>query len=221
MPYDACFDAELSDNDDDDEISNKKTTEISIQLWKDLGRNTFVLIDQDDLKTMHGLGGDPHEILHDMESMVSTFGPNSEKIVKTLSHLPNQITIGAFLTPIKLQNVTRGGSLFKHKFDETTQSSVKTKETIYTIKKYANGDFECSFLKQGKIKYIEHSDGSVIPVNSQPQRQRDVSPENFGYEISAKIQISQADLTNGSLANVKIIEPVRLKYQLQFDEPLN
>ena len=177
------------------------------------------MIDKDNFTDVHGPGADPHEILHDMESMVSDLGPNSEKILQTLSHLPNQTTIGAFLTPIKLQNPTPNGKLFNHMFDETAESSTKKKETVYTLKKLANGDFEYSFLKREKIEHIVKSDDSMIPVNSQPQQQGDVSHENFGYEISAKIKISEADLRIGSLANVKIIEPVRLKYQLQFDEP--
>ena len=217
LPYDPFFDDD--DLSDSNEISSKKTTDISKQLWKDFGRSTFILIDQDDFQHVHGKGADPHEILQDIQSMVGDRGAISEKILKTLSFLPNQTTIGAFLTPIKLQNVARSGNLLNHKFDETTESSIKKKETIYRIKEYANGDFECSFLKREKIEHIEHSDGSMIPVNSQPQRQENVSHENFGYEISGKIKISEADLINGSLANVKIIEPVRLKYQLQFDEP--
>ena len=217
LEYDPFFDDD--DLSDGNEISSKKTNEISKQLWKDFGRATFILIDQDDFQHVHGQGADPHEILQDLKSMVGDRGAISEKILKTLSHLPNQTTIGAFLTPIKLQHVTRSGNLLNHKFDETTESSIKKKETIYRIKEYANGDFECSFLKREKIEHIEHSVGSMIPVNSQPQRQGNVSHENFGYEISGKIKISEADLINGSLANVKIIEPVRLKYQLQFDEP--
>ena len=217
LTYDPFFDDDLSDYDD--EISNKKTTEISKQLWTDFGRASFILIDKDNFTDVHGPGADPHEILHDMESMVSDLGPNSEKILQTLSHLPNQTTIGAFLTPIKLQNPTPNGKLFNHMFDETAESSTKKKETVYTLKKLANGDFEYSFLKREKIEHIVKSDDSMIPVNSQPQQQGDVSHENFGYEISAKIKISEADLRIGSLANVKIIEPVRLKYQLQFDEP--
>lgn len=207
------------DISDSDEILNKKTTQISTQLWKDFGRSTFVLIDQDDFQVTHDPGANPHEILQDIKSMVGDRGAFSEKILQTLSHLPNQATIGAFLAPIKLQNLTRSGNLLNHKFDETAESPIKKKETIYRIKEYANGDFECSFLKREKIEHIVRSDDSMIPVNNQPQRQGDVSPENFGFEISGKIQISQVDLSKGSLANVKIIEPVRLKYQLQFDEP--
>jgi hypothetical protein len=97
--------------------------------------------------------------------------------------------------------------------------SIKKKETFYIIKKYANGDFEFSFKKREKIENIVKSDSSKIPVNSQPQQQGDVSAENFGYEISGKIKTSEADLRIGSLDNVEIIEPVRLKYHLQFDEP--
>jgi hypothetical protein len=217
LEYDPFFD----DNDlsDDNEISSKKITEISKQLWKDFGRAIFILIDQDDFQSVHGQGADPHAILQDLKSMVGDRGAISEKILKTLSHLPNQTTIGAFLAPIKLQNLTRSGNLLNHKFDETTESSIKKKETIYRIKQYANGDFECGFLKREKIEHIEHSDGSMLPVNSQLKRQGDVGPENFGYEISGKIKISEADLINGSLAKVKIIEPVRLRYHLQFDEP--
>ena len=217
LEYDPFFDDD--DISDGDEILNKKPTQISTQLWKDFGRASFILIDKDNFTDVHGPGADPHEILHDMESMVSDLGPNSEKILQTLSHLPNQTTIGAFLTPIKLQNPTPNGKLFNHMFDETAESSTKKKETVYTLKKLANGDFEYSFLKWEKIEHIVKSDDSMIPVNSQPQQQGDVSHENFGYEISAKIKISEADLRIGSLANVTIIEPVRLKYQLQFDEP--
>ena len=217
LEYDAFFDDD--DISDGDEISNTKLPEISKQLWKDFGRATFILIDHDDFQHVHGQGADAHEILQDIQSMLGNRGAISEKILKTLSHLPNQTTIGAFLAPIKLQNVTRTGTLLNHKFDETTESSIKKKETIYRIKQYANGDFECGFLKREKIEHVEHSDGSMIPVNSQPQRHGNVSHENFGYEISGKIIISEADLINGSLANVKIIEPVRLRYQLQFDEP--
>ena len=217
LEYDPFFDDD--DISDGDEILNKKPTQISTQLWKDFGRASFILIDKDNFTDVHGPGADPHEILHDMESMVSDLGPNSEKILQTLSHLPNQTTIGAFLTPIKLQNPTPNGKLFNHMFDETAESSTKKKETVYTLKKLANGDFEYSFLKWEKIEHIVKSDDSMIPVNSQPQQQGDVSHGNFGYEISAKIKISEADLRIGSLANVTIIEPVRLKYQLQFDEP--
>jgi|GEM_PF-1944946 len=219
LEYDPFFDDD--DISDGDEILNKKPTQISTQLWKDFGRATFILIDQDDFQHVHGQGADPHEILQDLKSMVGDLGSNSEKILQTLSHLPNQTTIGAFLTPIKLQNPTPNGKLFNHMFDETAESSIKKKETVYTLKKLANGDFEYSFLKREKIENIVKPDGSMIPVNSQPQRQGNVSPENFGYEISAKIKISEADLRIGSLTNVKIIEPVRLKYQLQFDEPKN
>ncbi len=217
LEYDPFFDDD--DISDGDEILNKKPTQISTQLWKDFGWASFILIDKDNFTDVHGPGADPHEILHDMESMVSDLGPNSEKILRTLSHLPSQTTIGAFLTPIKLQNPTPNGKLFNHMFDETAESSTKKKETVYTLKKLANGDFEYSFLKWEKIEHIVKSDDSMIPVNSQPQQQGDVSHGNFGYEISAKIKISEADLRIGSLANVKIIEPVRLKYQLQFDEP--
>ena len=219
LPYDPFFDDD--DFSDVAEISNKNSTEISTQLWKDFGRSAFILIDEDGLQHVHRRGADPHEILQDIKSMVGNRGSISEKILKTLSHLTNQTTIGAFLAPIKLQNVTRSGNLLNHKFDETTESSTKKTETVYSIKKYANGDFECGFLKREKIEHIEQSDGSMIPVNSQPQRQGDVSHENFGFEISAKIKISEPDLRNGSLANVEIIQPVRLKYQLQFDEPKN
>jgi len=219
LPYDPFFDDD--DFSDVAEISNKNSTEISTQLWKDFGRSAFIFIDEDGLQHVHRRGADPHEILQDIKSMVGDRGSISEKILKTLSHLPNQTTIGAFLAPIKLQNVTRSGNLLNHKFDETTESSTKKTETVYSIKKYANGDFECGFLKREKIEHIEQSDGSMIPVNSQPQRQGDVSHENFGFEISAKIKISEPDLRNGSLANVEIIQPVRLKYQLQFDEPKN
>jgi hypothetical protein len=217
LPYDPFFDDD--DFSDVTEISNKNSTEISKQLWKDFGRSAFIFIDKDGLQHVHRRGADPHEILQDIKSMVGDRGSISEKILKTLSHLTNQTTIGAFLAPIKLQNVTRSGNLLNHKFDDTTESSTKKTETVYSIKKYANGDFECGFLKREKIEHIEQSDGSMIPVNSQPQQQGDVSHENFGYEISAKIKISEADLRIGSLANVTIIEPVRLKYQLQFDEP--
>jgi len=219
LPYDPFFDDD--DFSDIAEISNKNSIEISTQLWKDFGRSAFILIDEDGLQHVHRRGADPHEILQDIKSMVGDRGSISEKILKTLSHLTNQTTIGAFLAPIKLQNVTRSGNLLNHKFDETTESSTKKTETVYSIKKYANGDFECGFLKREKIEHIEQSDGSMIPVNSQPQQQGDVSHENFGFEISAKIKISESDLRNGSLANVKIIQPVRLKYQLQFDEPKN
>jgi len=219
LPYDPFFDDD--DFSDVAEISNKNSTEISTQLWKDFGRSAFIFIDEDGLQHVHRRGADPHEILQDIKSMVGDRGSISEKILKTLSHLPNQTTIGAFLAPIKLQNVTRSGNLLNHKFDETTESSTKKTETVYSIKKYANGDFECGFLKREKIEHIEQSDGSMIPVNSQPQRQGDVSHENFGFEISGKIKISESDLRNGSLANVEIIQPVRLKYQLQFDEPKN
>lgn len=216
LKYDPFFDDDLSD---DDEISNEKPSEISKQLWKDFGRATFILIDQDDFQITFDTGANPHEILQGIKSMVGYSGAISENILKTLSHLPNQTTIGAFLAPIKLQNPTPGTELFNHMFDETDKSSIKKKETFYIIKKYANGDFEFSFKKREKIENIVKSDSSKIPVNSQPQQQGDVSAENFGYEISGKIKTSEADLRNGSLDNVKIIEPVRLRYHLQFDEP--
>lgn len=216
LEYDPFFDDDLSD---DDEISNEKPSEISKQLWKDFGRATFILIDQDDFQITFDTGANPHEILQGIKSMVGYSGAISENILKTLSHLPNQTTIGAFLAPIKLQNPTPGTELFNHMFDETDKSSIKKKETFYIIKKYANGDFEFSFKKREKIENIVKSDSSKIPVNSQPQQQGDVSAENFGYEISGKIKTSEADLRIGSLDNVEIIEPVRLKYHLQFDEP--
>jgi hypothetical protein len=217
LEYDPFFDDD--DISDGDEIVNKKPTQISTQLWKDFGRSTFILIDEDNLQITHGLGADPSEILQSIKSMVIDLDDNSGKILQTLSHLPNQTTVGAFLTPLKSQNASVSGNPINHLFDDTIESPIRKKETFYTIKKYANGDFECGFLKREKIEHIIHSDGSMIPVNSQPQRKGHVSPENFGYEISGKIQISQVDLSKGSLANVKIIEPVRLKYQLQFDEP--
>ena len=178
-----------------------------------------IQIDQDDFQITFDTGANPHEILQGIKSMVGYSGAISENILKTLSHLPNQTTIGAFLAPIKLQNPTPGTELFNHMFDETDKSSIKKKETFYIIKKYANGDFEFSFKKREKIENIVKSDSSKIPVNSQPQQQGDVSAENFGYEISGKIKTSEADLRIGSLDNVEIIEPVRLKYHLQFDEP--
>jgi hypothetical protein len=216
LEYDPFFDDDLSD---DDEISNEKPTEISKQLWKDFGRATFILIDQDDFQITFDTGANPHEILQGIKNMVGYSGAISENILKTLSHLPNQTTIGAFLAPIKLQNPTPGSELFNHMFDETDKSSIKKKETFYIIKKYTNGDFEFSFKKREKIENIVKSDSSKIPVNSQPQQQGDVSDENFGYEISGKIKTSEADLRIGSLDNVEIIEPVRLKYHLHFDEP--
>jgi hypothetical protein len=194
------------------ELINKQT-EI------DFGRATYIFEDEEGLTTTHQLGDNPEDILDDMKGLVIEYGPESRHVLKTISHLPNQKTIAILLTPIITSNLTKDNKHMLYAGDLDAEEHVKLSQITYKLKRHSDGNLEFDLLFRKKITDLILSDGSTIAVNSQSPWKGDVDENNFGIEMSTKIQISKEDLIAGTLDNVSIIEPLSVKFQFQFNKP--
>ncbi len=204
--------------DNGDLLTNEQEL-INKQTEVDFGRATFIIEDEEGLITTHQLGADPEDILDDMKGLVNEYGPESRHVLKTISHLPNQKTIAILLTPIITSNLTKDDKHMLYAGDLDAEEHVKLSQITYKLKRHSDGNLEFNLLYRKKISDLILSDGSMIAVNNQSSWKGDVDENNFGIEMSTKIEIPKEDLIAGTLDNVSIIEPLSVKFQFQFNQP--
>jgi len=204
---------------DDDELLTNDLELINKQTKVDFGRATFIFEDSEGNIREHKAGADPEDILDDMKDLVSEYGLEARNILKTISYLPNQTTVATLQVPIFEKNPTKHNFKITYAIDRDSEKEKQMTEITYKLKRYSDGDLEFSFLFRQKITRLLASDGSMIPVNNQPQWKGPVDAENYGLEMSTKIRVPREDLITGNLHNVSIIEPVKINFQFQFNKP--